>query len=141
MTRKKPPTERERFSEIGKAAQILPAYFRILCRARFDASPPEMLEIARGIARGDIESAQARGLSYPFLEAHRLILEHFEPGTVIETMDDIIGTKTANIALSRVIGVCPMQAHNGSAKIAKSKCWSCPVISQTIQRLKEDIPK
>lgn len=48
------------FRAIGKAAQILPAYIRIICQTRIDGrAEPELLEIAKQIALQKIETARA----------------------------------------------------------------------------------
>lgn len=129
-------TPKQDFSAVGKAAQILPAYLRIICRSRFDCTPVELLEISQTIALDSIDELKEAGMSYRFLDEHRAIISEVPPADILALIEGRIGTDNHSPLLARMIGTCPLQQFNGPMKTAKSKCWSCSIIPELIRELK-----
>ena len=124
------------FREIGKISQLLPTYLRVICRARFDCTPPEVLDIARAETTTKLNQAIANGYEYAFVREHLAIIETMTPGDIMQALDDEVSAGTKNPLLQHLISACPMQSHAGSNKTARTRCWTCPVISDTLRKLK-----
>lgn len=129
--------DRPDFKAIGKAAQILPSYLRLICRARIDCTPPEMLEVAKMIALDNIAAQAQEGPAFAFLERHRMIIEAHDPADLMDRLEHKVGGGQGSALMSRMAGgTCAMQAHAGAMKTAKSRCWSCSIIADLIRDLK-----
>lgn len=127
------------FRAIGKAAQILPAYIRIICQTRIDGrAEPELLEISKQIALQKIETARAGMGEYAFFDQHESIISDSDPSHILALLDREIDSPTKSPMLAYVTNACPLQAHHGTAKTAKTKCWYCPVITNVIKTLKKE---
>lgn len=127
------------FAAIGKAAQILPSYVRIICQSRIDSrTEPEVLEVARQIALSKIDDARAAGMDYDFFTTHAGIITDTDPSHILALIDRELSSPVQSPLLSYVTNSCPLQAYNGAAKTAKTKCWYCPVITTVIKSLKAE---
>lgn len=141
MTKPPAPTPTHNFREIGKISQVLPAYLRVVCRARFDCTPDEVIDIARAETTAALHQAIADGYDYRFVHEHIAIIETIPPADIMQEITEEISAGHKNPLLQHLISACPMQAHRGTQKTARTQCWSCPVISSTLKHLKQRAPK
>lgn len=125
------------FAAIGKAAQILPSYIRVICQSRIDSrTEPEVLDVARHIALSKISDARDAGMNYDFFAVHEGIITDTDPSHILSLIEHEINSPTQSPLLAYVTNSCPLQAYNGAARTAKTKCWYCPVITTVIKALK-----
>lgn len=141
------PIDKAFYSDMGRAGQILPAFIRIVCRARLECVPIEILDEARRIAKRDVSRVQ-RIYSYSFLDDYAKVLSN-----PIERIVEVVRERTNEQGNTpRFIytsGKCRVESSQVNGKSAKTLCWSCPIISEIISDLstlpdippEEDAPK
>ena len=132
-----PAAPKHDFKAIGHAAQMLPAYLRVVCRSRFDCTPYEVLEIARQETTDKIQALKDEGFNYVFLDEHHEIVIKTPIDEILIVIEGNLTGGIKNPLLQHMMNQCPMQAHNGSNKTARSKCWTCPIISDVLKELKK----
>lgn len=127
----------EFYSDIAKAGQIAPSFLRMVCRARFECVPPEILEEARLIALRDLKRMMLK-YDYAFLRNYETILSH-SIGKIIRVVEDATMERGENRFFEKGKNRCRIETFNGNGKSAKTLCWTCPMIRDAYEDLKNPI--
>ncbi len=122
------------YADIARAGQIAPSFLRMVCRSRHECVPPEILEEARLIALRDLKRMMLK-YDYAFLQNYEFVMSK-SIGTIIRVVEDASTDRPDSRFFESGKGRCRIRTFTGNGKSAKTLCWSCPVIHDAYEELK-----
>lgn len=119
----KPILRQPNYSEVGKAAQIMPSWIRAACRSRLDYDEDELLDHMREKDVALLEASKFRD-RFAFIEFHIGILKGATPDKVRK----IVRARQHQSAVA--FHFCRYETEG-----KKRACWSCPHVREVIEKL------
>ncbi len=111
---------------MGKKAQLLPRYIRVVCRSRIDYTPDEILDYMHRQTLTNLLKWDKLE-KYGFAQHHALVLRKYDTKGLLDIIHSLRGSK--DIKNER----CPFQVTG-----AKFSCFSCGMVKDCMEVLKKD---
>jgi len=128
------------FSACAKAGKILNNYLGIVCRARIDGTPDEVLHFARAEGLARIQEFLDAGMEYPFLHEYSAVIESVPPEIIKELLDKAICSQSdAKSSIFEAMikpNTCPFEESRGPVKVAKQRCWNCRLLNEAARDMR-----
>jgi len=111
---------------MGKKAQLLPRYIRVVCRSRIDYTPDEILDYMHRQTLTNLLKWDKLE-KYGFAQHHALVLRKYDTSGLLELIHSLRGSK--DITKEK----CPFQITG-----TKFSCLSCGMVKECMEALKND---
>jgi hypothetical protein len=111
------------YSEVGKAAQIMPSWIRAVCRSRLDYDEDELLNHMKDRNIDILEASKFKTI-YNFIDFHISILSVGTPGEIRQFV------RSRQKQHANMYNFCRYETDG-----KKKGCWSCPRVREIIEHL------